>query len=253
MRYHSPEYVIEEIEELIRNGVKVIRFNDDNFVANKTRLTQIAEMMISRGFNRKVKYSCWCRANNVTPEVVRLLKTMNIVSVKMGLESGCDRTLQYLKGNVTVRDNLKAINLLKDAGIQVNGDFIIGAPDETEDEIMQTYDFIKMSRVDFVDINILSPLPGTMVWEYSVKKNLVSDDMDWSRLNFKFNDDESTAITLSETLSYKQLCRIYKKFRRLRFIKTLKALPVTPWLNELPGLAFKRFTEKIRTYKGSYN
>jgi anaerobic magnesium-protoporphyrin IX monomethyl ester cyclase len=239
VRYSSPEYVISEIDELIQNGVKVIRFNDDNFIANKQRFLQIADLVIANDFHKKVKFSCWCRANNVTPEVVKALKAMNIVSVKMGLESGCDRTLQYLKGSVTVKDNWAAVNQLKDTGIQVNGDFIIGAPEETYDEMMETYHFIKKSRVDMVDISVLTPLPGTQVWEYALRKKLVTNDMDWASLDFRFSANSNGAPILSETMSREQLLGIFKKFQRLRFIKTVKAMPNSPWLNEIPRLLKK--------------
>lgn len=245
VRYASAEYVIEEIRELVENGVKVIRFADDNLVANKKRLQRIADMVVANGFHKRVKFSCWCRSNSVTPDAVKNLKSMNVVSVKMGLESGCDRTLQYLKGNVTVKDNWNAVKLLKGAGIQVNGDFIIGAPDETEEEIMQTYEFIKNAPLDLVDINILSPLPGTPIWEYAAKRNLVTDDMDWSSLNFKFNDNDASSVILSERLTHGQLARIYKKFARLRLFRTLKALPGSPWINEFPGVALRLLTEKV--------
>jgi len=245
VRYATAEYVIEEIRELIENGVKVIRFSDDNFVANKERLQQIAEMVVSNGFHKQVKFSCWCRSNSVTADAVKNLKAINVVSVKMGLESGCDRTLQYLKGNVTVKDNWNAIMLLKNAGIQVNGDFIIGAPDETEEEIMLTYEFIKSAPLDLVDINILSPLPGTPIWEYAVERKLITNDMNWGTLNFKFRNNGASSVILSERLTPRQLNRIHRKFARLRLLKILKALPGSPWLDELPGMAFKLLKEKL--------
>jgi len=245
VRYASPEYVLDEIGELVEHGVRVIRFNDDTFTANKDRLKQIAGMIAAKGFHRQVKFSCWCRANTITPEVVDALKAMNMVAVVMGLESGSDRVLRYLKGpNVTVADNSRAINLLKDAGIQTSADFIIGSPDETEEEIMATYNFIKKSRLDFVTINVFSPLPGTPVWDTVAQKNLVSPDMDWRRLDFKFNSDEGSAIVLSEKLSYEQLRRLHRKFERLVFFKTLKALPRSPWIGELPKLVWRRLIGK---------
>jgi radical SAM superfamily enzyme YgiQ (UPF0313 family) len=243
VRYSSPEYVVQEIKELVDHGVNIIRFNDENFVANKERVQRISELIVENGFHRKVKFSCWCRSNNVTSEVVKALKAMNIVSVKMGLESGCDRTLQYLKGGVTVQDNWNAINLLKKVGIQANGDFIIGAPYETREEIMMTYDFIRRSGVDFVDVNVLSPLPGTVLWEYAIKRKLVSDDMNWDRLNFKFKENDPSSLILSETVSYEEMRILYKKFKQLRIRKIIKALPKTPWLRELPGVIWKRIRE----------
>ena len=238
VRYSSPEYVLEEIRELIENGVKVIRINEDNFIADKNRMMRISDLVVENGFHRAVKFSCWCRANYVTPDVVASLQAMNIVSVKMGLESGSERTLRYLKGGVTVKDNWTAVNLLKDAGMQVNGDFIIGAPEETEEEIMQTYDFIKKSRLDFVDINLLSPLPGTAIWDYCIKRKLIDENIPWDAFQFK-----STALILSQTLTGDKLDRIYKKFQRLRLYKTVKAIPGTPWLDELPKIVATRLLE----------
>ncbi|MCK9417935.1 MAG: B12-binding domain-containing radical SAM protein [Nitrospirae bacterium] len=243
VRYASPEYVLEEVRELIENGVKIIRFNEDNFASNHPRLRRISELIVENGFHRKARFSCWCRANFVTPDVAKSLKAMNVVSVKMGLESGCDKTLKFLKGGVTVKDNWNAVNLLKDAGMQVNADFIIGAPEETREEMMQTYDFIKKSRVDFVDVNVLTPLPGTPLYDYAVAKKLITDDTDWSNINFS-SQKEYRGPILSETIDREQLKAIYDKFRRLRLYKTLKAVPRSPWLGEIPGILVRRVLGK---------
>jgi len=144
--------------------------------------------------------------------------------------------LKYLKGNATVEENWRAIDLLKNADIQTNASFIIGVPDETKEEVMQTYDFIKRSRLDTVTVNRLIPFPGTPVWEYASKKGLVSEDMDWSRIN---------QIILSERLSKEELSYLLKKFKKLCFVKRLKALPKSPWLREAPKIGFKFFMVRL--------
>lgn len=246
VRYHSPQYIIEEIKEIVERGVKVIRIADENFADNKVRLKQIADLTISHKIHHRVKFSCWCRANSINREVVEILKSMNVVSVKMGLESGSERVLDYLKGKVSVKDNIRAINLLKNAGLQVNADFIYGSPEENEEDILKTYNFIKNSNLDFIDINIFSPLPATPVWDYALNRQLVSNNMDdWNRVNFKFNRNKRKAIILSETLTHKQLKQWYYKFSVIRFIKIAKALPYSPWLDELPEVIIKRLYEFI--------
>lgn len=245
VRYASPEYVVEEIEELIAHGVKTISFYDDLFIANKSRLRRIAELITTRHIHEKIRFTCSCRANHVTPEVVEYLKTMNVVSVGMGLESGNDRVLQYLKGQIAVSDNRRAVDLLKDAGLQANASFVIGAPDETEKEIMDTYDFINKSRLDFVDIYVLTPLPATPLWEYALRRNLVSSTMDWSRLNVNFEVNMNKAVIVSEKLSREQIRTIYRKFRYLRRCRIIKALPGSPWLSDLPRTAFRMLVEAV--------
>jgi anaerobic magnesium-protoporphyrin IX monomethyl ester cyclase len=241
VRYASPAYILEELRELIDHGAKVVRFADENFIANTGRLKELARLIDAEGINKKLKFSCWCRANNVTDDVVDMLKTINVVSVKLGLESGNDRVLDFLKGNVSVEDNRRAVHILSKAGFQVNADFLFGAPDETAAEMMDTYRFIKRSSIAFFDINIFSPLPGTPVWDMAIKKGLVSNTkMKWNRLNYKFIDDPARAITLSETLTHAQLSKIHAKFQRLRFWKSLIALPKSPWLAEIPMVAAKK-------------
>ncbi|MCG8569837.1 MAG: B12-binding domain-containing radical SAM protein [Spirochaetes bacterium] len=245
IRYSSANRVIEEIKEVIDNGTKVIRFADENFSGNIKRLKEIADRVVQKGYHNQVRFTCWCRANTINKEVVDVLKKMNVVSVKMGLESGCQKTLDYLKGNVKVEDNIRAIKLFKAAGIQVNGDFIIGAPDETEEEINQTYRFIKEMSIDFVDVNIFTAYPGTVIWDYAKEKNLVSDDMDWELINIKFQKTKNSCILLSNHLTLEKLHNIYKKFRRLIILKSLKALFKSPWRNEIPFVLFKRLREKL--------
>ena len=50
----------------------------------------------------------------------------------MGLESGCEKTLNFLKcGSVKVKQNMNAVNLLKRYGFNVVASFVIGVPGET--------------------------------------------------------------------------------------------------------------------------
>jgi radical SAM superfamily enzyme YgiQ (UPF0313 family) len=248
VRYTPAEYIVEEIQTLVDKGVKVIRFADDNFAFNKKRLKEIVAGITAKGLHRKAKFSCWCRADTINPETVALLKSMNVVSIKMGLESGCERTLKFLKGNLTVDGNMRAVDTVKDAGIQVTADFIIGCPEETEADIMETYQFIKRSRVDVFDVNIFTPLPGTLVWEMAMAKQLISTDMDWNRVNFKFNWDKKTAIVLSEKLSHSQLKRLFFKFQILRATRILKCMPNSPWLKEYPRIIVMKALEQAARF-----
>jgi radical SAM superfamily enzyme YgiQ (UPF0313 family) len=236
VRFAKAQYVIDEIIELAENGVKIIKIYDDLFTINKERLHGLSEMVSEMGLAKKVKFACWCRSNTLDDEVVYALRKMNVVSVELGLESGCDKTLRYLKGNIGVKDNIRAIQLLKNAGIQTNATFIIGSPQETYDEIMETYDFIKNSRLDTVTVNRLIPFPGTPIWDHALDKGLVSETMDWSRIG---------DTILSETIGKKEMDMILKKFKRLCLKKRLRALPKSPWLKEAPSIVFKRLLSRI--------
>lgn len=231
-RFFSSDYVIKEIHELVeRYNVKFINFYDDLFTANKKRLKEIAQKVEDEGLKKRVGFSCSCRANMVTEEMAGQLVKMNVKSVVMGLESGCEKTLHYLKtGNVTVADNQRAVEIMHKHGIAVNGSFVIGAPQETESDMMETYDFILRNEIDHVETYVLTPFPGTPIWQYAKDKGLVSENMDWNNLNLNFAKNYNGAILLSEKVSREKMLQIYKKFTWLKrrfFIKNIFRHPHT--------------------------
>ncbi|MDD5221822.1 MAG: radical SAM protein, partial [Patescibacteria group bacterium] len=182
-RFNSAEYVIKEIGYLVdRYNSPRITFCDDLFIADKKRLKKIVELIKKQKFYKKIKFTVSVRANLVNNESARLLKEMGVDIVSMGLESGNERIFKFLKGDlVTVKDNMDAINYLKKYNLQVSASFIIGSPDETREEIMDTLNFIKKSKLDSFDVYALLPLPGTPIWEYALGRRLVSNDMDWNK------------------------------------------------------------------------
>jgi len=219
VRFFSAEYVGNEIERLVNKyNVKHINFYDDLFSADTKRISQILNFLKGKNLLGRVNFSCSIRSNMVNGEIIQLLKDIGVKSIGIGLESGCNKTLKYLKGsNIDIRDNENAIRVAKKHGISVNGSFIIGSPEEDKEDISETLKFIKESRLDGFDVYVLTPFPGTPVWDYAKSKGLVDEEMDWDRLNVNFSDNYSHAVILSEKLTRRE---IYKLFLRLTRVTT---------------------------------
>jgi len=225
VRFHSAGYVLDEIKYLVDNGAKHISFTDDLFIANKKRLEEIVSGIKKQGINKKVTFTMWCKANLITPETAKLLKEMNTELVSLGLESGSDEILKYAKGSAaSVADNERAVNLLKDNGINVQATFVIGFPKDTRDTIMQTLDFIKHSRLDSFEVYMLAPMPATPIWEYAKSRGLVSEDPDfkWSSIAHRADYDINDKIVLTENLTKQELFELHKKFIWLRKTRKFK-------------------------------
>ena len=216
VRFFSASYVVDEISEIVATyKPKRINFSDDLFIANKKRLKLISKKCVDQHINKQVEFHCTARANLINHEVASLLKAMNVRTVSMGLESGSNRILQYLKGgSVTVEQNEKAVNLLKRHGLNVSATFIIGSPTETREEIMQTHKFIQRSSLDGGDTYVLLPFPGTKVWDYGKQTGQLSDFMDWSHFEIYFEDNPNR-VMLSDVLSREELLELLLKFKKL--------------------------------------
>lgn len=186
IRYHSAEYVVNDMLNLINKfDIRHITIWDDLFVGNIHRLHQINELMHKYDIFRKITLGISSRANLIVehPSMLELFKEMNVIRVSIGFESGSNRMLLKMKGRgATIDNNRKALELLKKYPFYVQGGFIIGSPDETEEDIKQTYDFVRNANIDGGYAAVAIPYPGTKYWDYAEKKNIVSKDMDFSRL-----------------------------------------------------------------------
>ena len=209
VRYNSPEYVVEEMKTLLDNfKLDMICLFDDLFVANKKRLEQIVSLIEKEKINEKIRFTSYARTNLLDDETCQLLKRMNIISLSFGFESGSQKILGYLKRNtVTVEQNKTAIDLCRKHGFFATGNFMLGNPFETKEDLEMTYNFLKDNPTEELTISKTTPFPNTELWEYAKERNIVSDSMDWKKLKTgNFNE-----IFLSEHLTKDDIQEYCKK------------------------------------------
>ncbi|MFH1905644.1 MAG: radical SAM protein [bacterium] len=228
--YHSSEYVLDDIKQVLKsNNTNHIILYDDLFTINKKRVETMIKALEKNSLLGKLSFTIQTRANLVDKELVTLLNRMGVKYASMGLDSGNQEILNYLKGkNITVEDNYRAVSLLKGKRILTYSSFIIGSPRETESQIMDTYKFILRSGITLFDVLLLTPLPGTPIWTEALKKGLVNEneDFDWGSINYQRPHTLKNPIILSETMTMERLFKYLKKFQYLklkigyRFLRT---------------------------------
>jgi len=248
-RFASARYVAEEIKELYhRYGAKLISFYDDLFIANERRLHELIDILGQENILGRVRFSCSCRANLIDDAMAKLLRRLGVVSTALGLESGHPRILKYLKGpSVTVSGNAAAVRVLADNGIAPNAAFVIGSPTETSAEIMTTYNFIKSVPLRNFNVYVMTPFPGTPIWQEAVEEGLIGEDFDnWPVLDaVHFARHYKDAIIVSQQLSRRQLRRMYKAFQRLRYWVFLRNAYRHPFVKDMPRMCWALAKEKV--------
>jgi len=210
VRAYSPDYVISELHELIdKYRVEAVYFQDDMLSFDKKRLHEICSRMKEEGITDKIIWSCQLRANLTSKEVIDEIKGAGCIQAEFGFESGSEKTLKNLKGgSVTVEDNRKAVELCNSAGIRILGNFLIGSPGETRKDIAESMDFIRKNRMDFVHLHILTPFPGTDLWELVKDK---PEAYEWENFSMS-NTDENMIV--ADKLSRKELMELYAEMKK---------------------------------------
>ena len=183
IRLHSPEYIADEVEHLVsKYKAKWIFFTDDTFFLDKAHARQVSELLIYRSLNKKVKWEVQIRSNLIKPqdlELLRLMRRAGCRQIDIGFESGNQRLLTLIKGEgITIVDNLRAMEIVKESGLKIMGTFILSTPTETESEMMDTVRFIKSNsnKIDRFQIGYMIPYPGTRLYELAVERGVIEDN-----------------------------------------------------------------------------
>ncbi|TRZ96028.1 radical SAM protein [bacterium] len=185
-RYHSPEYVVEMVRYFSAYDINVIAFCDDTIAAIRDRLYKICEKFIgSKLFwpHSGLRWIVSMRANQVEPDLLKLMKSAGCFGVGIGVESGSDRMLKVINKKTTVEMNRRACAYVKEAGLHLAASFMIGIPGETETEMNETITFMQNLNINTKGIGNFRPLPGSPFYNEFVKSGALSKkDINWSNL-----------------------------------------------------------------------
>jgi radical SAM superfamily enzyme YgiQ (UPF0313 family) len=216
VRYASAEKVIEEIEYLVdKYNIELLFFNDDDFIVNKSRLKKITALMEKKGLHQKLSWRCQAGADSVDLETLNMIKKAGCRVVNFGFESGCQRVLDLLKNRrVSVEQNRKAVELAKKVGLIVVGAFMFGTPTETREEMEETLRFIRRSEIDFWNVAITTPYPGTKLWQWSLERHQISQDIDIARLTTATVGGISDAYVICDTMPTEEFRHFIEKVKR---------------------------------------
>lgn len=178
-RGRSPENVLGEIKLLREKyGVREIEFLDDTFTLNKERTKALCALI--RKEKVDISWSCSSRVDTINEELARELKEAGCHSIYLGVESGSQRSLNFLKKGINLNQTKKAVTVLKKLKLNTVSTFIIGIPGETVKAIEKTIKFAKKLTPTLAQFTILTPYPGTEIYEFARKNDLLLTK-DWSK------------------------------------------------------------------------
>jgi len=128
--------------------------------------------------------------------------------------------------------------MMKKVGIKVRGTFLLGIPTETEEETLQTINFAKKLNLDFAKFNMITPYPGTELYEMAKKRGLVEDDT-WSRLIPGIGFSEAEPVFVPEGRDPKELKAKQQRAARTFYFRPRPIRSVTSNIRSFDD--FKRY------------
>lgn len=164
-RKRSAENIIAEIKFLLKNyGQKTIVFNDDSFNIDENRVRQFCKLLIEEKLG--IIWSTSIRVDLITKETAELMYASGCYNVSIGIESANNEVLRLMNKRNTKEKIYEGIQLLRNAKIDVMGQFMIGNPGDTLISIEESIDFARTSNLTGVEFYTALPYRGSLLWDY---------------------------------------------------------------------------------------
>lgn len=151
--------VLDELESLPQDEVYIV---DDDFLVNRERVLAFVEGVRARGIRKK--YLVYGRADFVArnEDVVETFRDAGLRTVIVGFESFLDGDLKELKKGTDAGTNEAAMGVLNRLGVECYATIIL-PPSWGREEFRACGEKLRSLRVKFVNLQPLTPLPGTGV------------------------------------------------------------------------------------------
>ena len=234
-RAMKPELLADEIGLLIeKHKVKTV-FDDTGCFPVGEWLRKFARLMIARGYNDKVQFSCNMRFGALTRDDYQLMKKAGFRMLLFGVESGSQATLDRLNKGTTVEGIIHECRVPRAEGLEPHITIMVGYPWETRENALSTLNLAKMLMEKgwavTLQSTIVIPYPGTKLYAEALENGWFRiDPKDYDHFDMKEPVlstpdmapeevtkicDEIYKVFLSPKYMLKQLVRI----RSLRDVK----------------------------------
>ena len=177
-RYRNIENILIWCKLMLTRGLRDLRFIAPNSLAygssngKKPSYSVLEELLfklnnMAKKYNGKIFFGTFpseVRPDSVDEECAKILrKYVYNKRIIIGAQSGSDRVLSNIGRNHSVDDVIRAVEILRSYGFQVDVDFIFGLPGESEEDIELTLQVLKrlVNLGAKIHAHTFLPLPGT--------------------------------------------------------------------------------------------
>jgi len=248
VRRRTTRNVIEEIEYLHNQYyVKDVFFMDDTFTINRKWVTKFCRELVQSKID--ISWRCLGRVDTVDLNLLVSMKQAGCYHINYGIETGSQKTLKTIGKGTRIEQATKAIRLTKKAELFVGADFIIGFPNETREDMQETFRFIKNSPLNNFALNVPWILAGTTLYNQALVEERINETIWFGSFNAtkhsgiqpSFPIYVPKGFTLEELLSlrqtmYNNLLSLDYRFRNMKL--KIRTTPLLKIIRSVPRFLF---------------
>jgi radical SAM superfamily enzyme YgiQ (UPF0313 family) len=189
-RLKTPEQVLAELDAMLESGNPgAVYFVDDNFVGDRRALMKLLPHLIDwqKRNGYPIQFACEATLNLAqSPKLLEMMREAYFCTVFCGIETPETNALQAIsKTHNLSMPILEAVKVLNSYGMEVVSGIILGFDTDTLDTADRILEFIRLSQIPMLTINLLHALPKTPLWRrLELEGRLVFDENRESNIEF---------------------------------------------------------------------
>lgn len=168
-RVRSVANILAELRQVKAQGYREVFFRDETFSAMKSRNMELCQAMLDEKMG--LSWIANARVDMIDEEALRLMKKAGCHMVKFGVETGSDQILANYKKGTTTAQARRAFAAAHAAGLDTHAHLVLGGPGETAETIAHTLKFIKELDPSTASFGILTPYPGTELFDMVAERH----------------------------------------------------------------------------------
>lgn len=163
IKVRTTENVLGELECIIDQGYREVFFRDETFTMFQKRNENICREIIHRGWN--LSWICNGRLEGIDKPMLALMQEAGCHMVKFGVESGDQGILDSMKKGITLENVRQIFRWCNELGLDTHAHVMLGNVGETRETIERTIEFVKELNPSNAAFGILTPYPGTELFD----------------------------------------------------------------------------------------
>lgn len=164
VRPRDPLAVAAWLDELVtRYRPRELIFGNENFLLAVSRPEIVLPALAARNFAARTRWQAQTHVRTATPELLALAKRAGCYKLAYGVETGSDAHLAALGKGLDKEGIRAAVRATKAAGLEVELNFVLGLPNETDESLRDTINFLVELNPTLPAIGIMAPYPGTAI------------------------------------------------------------------------------------------
>lgn len=201
-RFRSVENVCEEAKHVINTlGYHGLNFHDDEFTLNRDRTIKLCRELVKL----EVVWRCLTRADLVDEKLLEEMEMGGCKEIILGVESGSQKVLDSMNKRISVKQNLKAMKMIKKAGIQLKTGIMVGCPSETKKTVEETKRLLRKCPPDFWNVSVFTPFPGCAVWENPERYGIKILTRDLTQYSMVGKNHRGIVVSETEAMNKKDI------------------------------------------------